>query len=82
MSRWTLILRPEGDGPPAVCRVRRLLKLALRRCGLRCIEVRHDETPRPSHADDKEPEALDGAACPGGAKNGTQDHLPNERSRP
>ncbi|HEY8669056.1 MAG TPA: hypothetical protein VIL86_20570, partial [Tepidisphaeraceae bacterium] len=53
MSLWTLTLRPEGDGPPEACRVRRLLKLALRSCGLRCIDVRHEDTPRPTHADER-----------------------------
>ena len=41
MSRdtWTVCFRPEGDGPPAAIRVRRLLKIALRCCGLRCVAV-------------------------------------------
>ncbi len=39
MSRWALTFRAEGDGPPMECRVRRLLKLALRACRLRCVNV-------------------------------------------
>lgn len=42
MTRWTFTMRPEGDGPPVECRVRRLLKFALRTCGLRCIDVRQE----------------------------------------
>jgi hypothetical protein len=34
---WHLCFRPVGDGPPTEIRVRILLKIALRRLGLRCI---------------------------------------------
>ena len=37
MSNWHLIFRAEGDGAPPECRVRRLLKAALRYYGLRCV---------------------------------------------
>jgi hypothetical protein len=37
---FTLELRAEGDGPPAVIRLRRLLKASLRNFGLRCVDVR------------------------------------------
>jgi hypothetical protein len=37
MSRWALIFRAEGEGPPVEIRIRRLLKAALRCYGLRCI---------------------------------------------
>ncbi len=40
MNRWTLTFRSEGDGPPIEIRVRRLLKMALRTCRLRCIDVK------------------------------------------
>lgn len=45
---YTLTLRPEPDGPDRlgrepVQRLRGLLKLALRRFGLRAISVRHDD---------------------------------------
>lgn len=46
MSRWTLTFRAEGDGPPVECRVRRLLKAALRCYGLRCVGYGDGETPR------------------------------------
>lgn len=39
MTRWTLTFRAEGDGRPVECRVRRLLKLALRACRLQCVNV-------------------------------------------
>lgn len=39
---WILRLRPLPDpgGAPVACKVRRLLKYALRACGLRCVDVR------------------------------------------
>jgi hypothetical protein len=40
---WLLTFRSEGEGPPTVLRVRRLLKAALRAYGLRCVRV--DEVP-------------------------------------
>ena len=36
---FVIVVRPEGDGPPAIHRVRRLLKIALRACRLRCVGV-------------------------------------------
>jgi hypothetical protein len=36
---WRVTLTAEGDGPPAVVRLRRLLKAALRTYGLRCLAV-------------------------------------------
>ena len=39
-ASWTITLAAEGDGPPAVVRVRRLLKAARRAYGLRALEVR------------------------------------------
>lgn len=41
---YRLTFRAEGDGPPAIVRVRRLLKIALRGYGLRCLAV--EETPQ------------------------------------
>jgi len=41
-ATWILEFRAEGDGPPAEIRVRRLLKAALRRFGLRCVDHRLD----------------------------------------
>jgi len=38
--RWVLTFKAEGDGPPVECRVRRLLKAALRAYGLRCLDHR------------------------------------------
>lgn len=40
---YRLIVRVQGPGPPPAIRVRRLLKLALRCCGLRCVEVEEIE---------------------------------------
>jgi hypothetical protein len=37
---WLIQLRAEGDGPPLAIRVRRLLKAALRRYGLRAVPVK------------------------------------------
>ncbi|MEM1012528.1 MAG: hypothetical protein AAGI46_09950 [Planctomycetota bacterium] len=34
---WTFAFVPEGDGAPAACRARKLLKSALRVHGMRCI---------------------------------------------
>ena len=44
---WTLSFRAEGAGPPVECRVRRLLKVALRAYGLRCTNyaVAHGDMP-------------------------------------
>ena len=38
-ASWAIVLTPEGDGPPAVVRVRRLLKAARRCYGLRCVRA-------------------------------------------
>jgi hypothetical protein len=38
-SRWRLTFRPEGDGPETAIRIKKLLKIALRSCGLRCTDV-------------------------------------------
>ena len=47
-EQFTLILVPtDGQYPPIDLRVRRLLKLALRQCGLKALEVKsksHDVT--------------------------------------
>jgi hypothetical protein len=37
---FAIELRPEGPGPPPAIRLRGLLKAALRRFGLRCVDVR------------------------------------------
>lgn len=36
-ATYTITVRAEGDGVPAIIRVRGLLKEALRRYGLRCV---------------------------------------------
>jgi hypothetical protein len=41
-ERWTLTFRPTGAGPPTEIRIRKLLKLALRCLGLRCIDFRKE----------------------------------------
>ena len=46
-TRWTLTFRPEGDGPPAEVRIRRLLKDAIRRHRLRCVDVVTSESSEP-----------------------------------
>jgi len=50
MNHWTIIFRPEGDGPPDAIRVRRLLKSALRHHRLRCIGMSCQETAPTPHA--------------------------------
>lgn len=46
MSNWTLTFRPtDGGEPTAALRVRRLLKFALRTCGLRCVGIRETLPP-------------------------------------
>lgn len=43
---FTIQLRSEGPGPPAIVRLRRALKAMLRMFGLRCVGVREeDEQP-------------------------------------
>lgn len=54
MSRWELTFRPEGDGPPVAARVKRLLKLALRSCGLRCIDAQRVPDGSGSQAEARE----------------------------
>jgi hypothetical protein len=44
---YILTLEDTGDGPPAPIRLRRLLKLALRYMGFRCIDVRETPSIRP-----------------------------------
>lgn len=51
MIRWILTFRPEGDGPPDAIRVRRLLKDALRRHRLRCIDYQREDIPRQCNAE-------------------------------
>ncbi len=38
-NHFTIVVRPEGDGPPAEIRLRRFLKTALRSYGLRCTAI-------------------------------------------
>lgn len=49
-THWTLTVKAEGDGPPVECRVRRLLKAALRAYGLRCTAVDATTTTPPAPA--------------------------------
>jgi hypothetical protein len=44
-QRFLVELRAEGPGPPAVVRLRRWLKTALRQHGLRCVSVREAAGP-------------------------------------
>jgi hypothetical protein len=44
-------LRAEGEGPPAVVRLRRWLKAALRQHGLRCVRVQEMPGTRPVQLD-------------------------------
>lgn len=53
MNHWTIIFRPEGDGPPDAIRVRRLLKTALRHHRLRCIDMKCEQTAPDSHAGER-----------------------------
>jgi hypothetical protein len=47
MSRdtWTITVCPTGNGPPPEIRIRRLLKVALRAFGLRCVAVAKEQEP-------------------------------------
>jgi len=36
LEHWPLTFKPVGEGPPTEIRIRRLLKFALRSCGLKC----------------------------------------------
>jgi hypothetical protein len=38
---YHLVLRPEGDGPPGIHRLRAFLKCALRQYRLRCTSARY-----------------------------------------
>jgi hypothetical protein len=40
-ERITLTLKPLRDTQPLTSRLRRLLKFALRSCGLRCVAIRN-----------------------------------------
>lgn len=40
-----LRLKAVGQGPPPAIRLRRLLKYALRNCGLRCLEIERARPP-------------------------------------
>ena len=51
---YTVVLRPEGAGPPPVMRLKRLLKCALRAFGLRAIAVSQEDgntLPLPTDTD-------------------------------
>ena len=39
-ERYILTIEPDGDGAPAIIRLRHLLKVAIRQCQLRCIDVK------------------------------------------
>jgi hypothetical protein len=39
-DRWAFVVQSTGKGPPCVVRVRKLLKLAWRAFGLRCLSAR------------------------------------------
>lgn len=42
VESWTIVVRAEGEGPPAAIRVRRALKFLLRSHGLRCTRITSD----------------------------------------
>ncbi len=45
-TSFTITLTPvAGDLRPPAARLKQLLKLALRACGLRCVALREDTTP-------------------------------------
>ena len=50
-ERWMLTVEAVGAGPPLVVRVRKLLKAAWRRYGLRCTAAAENETTPPNRHD-------------------------------
>jgi hypothetical protein len=50
---YRVTLRPVGDGPPVAVRLRHLLKLALRACGLRCLAVEKIAAGKPARGKTK-----------------------------
>jgi len=60
MADWTIHLRAKPTDVPVEVRIRQLLKIALRRFGLRAIEVNFNEVLQPA-----EP-AKDGDVCSSG----------------
>jgi hypothetical protein len=44
-NTYTITLEPLPEGPPAEIRIRRLLKIALRMLGLKCVNVTETNTP-------------------------------------
>jgi hypothetical protein len=61
---YRLTLRATGDGPPAIIRLRRFLKAALRGYGLRCLSV--EEMPeKPSSCPATASEQAEEAHGPG-----------------
>jgi len=62
-EEFTLRLRALADDAPAIVRLRRLLKSALRQWGFRCVDVRRTETSDQGPARDTDSQAL--ATVPG-----------------
>jgi hypothetical protein len=65
--QYVITLTPTGAGPPPIHRLRHLLKIALRTCGLRCI--RHEEVAPP--ASDPPAEAGHAPRTPTGEHHGS-----------
>lgn len=66
MIEFVLKLRPVDNAVPSEIRMRHLLKVALRQCGLRCVDVREldGETP--------DPQAFRAPACKAATAKGIQ----------
>ncbi len=47
-SKICIVVRAEGPGPPTEIRVRRFLKIALRTCRLRCVQIRQEPADTPA----------------------------------
>jgi hypothetical protein len=58
---FLVALRAEGEGPPAVIRLRRWLKASLRGYGLRCVRAEEIPAGAPSAQTGEVPDANPGA---------------------
>jgi hypothetical protein len=52
---WRLTLAPTGPGPEGIQRIRHALKILLRTCGLRCVDIECGDTSaeKPAGADNE-----------------------------
>ena len=56
IETFEIVLRSEGhNNPPAIIRLRRLLKVALRGFGLRCVTIREMTLPQVQETEADDP---------------------------